>query len=103
MNIVRITLILAVCLADGILLLRAAPAVAAEIITDLPPPPLRAENMGHRRDGYVWASGHWEWSGHDYRWVAGSWIVEHGRAHWIDDQWEALGTQWRFVPGHWQR
>jgi hypothetical protein len=103
MNLVRIALILTVCLADGILLLKAAPAVAAEIITDVAPPPARAENMGHPRDGYVWAPGHWEWSGRDYRWVTGSWIIEHGRAHWIADQWEPLGTQWRFIPGHWER
>lgn len=102
MNLVRIALVLAVCLADGMLLLQAAPAAAAEIITDVAPPPLRAENIGHR-DGYIWASGHWEWSGHEYRWISGGWIVEHGRAHWISDQWEAAGTQWRFVPGHWER
>jgi hypothetical protein len=103
MNIARIALIFAVCLADGIFLLKANIAVAAEIITDVAPPPLRIENMGHPRDGFVWAAGHWEWNGQAYRWVAGSWIVEHGRAHWIADQWEATGPQWRFVPGHWER
>jgi hypothetical protein len=103
MNLVRVTLILAVCLADGILLLKTAPAVAAEIITNIAPPPPRAENIGHPRDGYVWAPGHWAWSGHEYRWISGSWVVERGRARWIADQWEPTGTQWRFVPGHWER
>ena len=51
MNLARIVLIAAVCLTDGILLLRAAPALAADIITDVAPPPPRAENMGHPRDG----------------------------------------------------
>jgi hypothetical protein len=102
MNLVRIALILAVGLADGILLLRSASAAGTEIITDVAPPPPRAENMGHPRDGYVWAPGHWEWSGREYRWVSGTWIVEHGRSHWIADQWEPAGAQWRFIPGHWE-
>jgi hypothetical protein len=102
MDLARIALIAAVCFADGFLLLRAAPAIAAEIITDLAPPPPRAENMGHPRDGYVWAAGHWDWNGRSYQWIPGSWIVEHGRAHWVADQWQPMGTQWRHVPGHWE-
>jgi hypothetical protein len=103
MNLARIALLTAVCLADGILLLKVTPAVAAEILADIAPPPVRAENMGHPRDGYVWAPGHWDWNGQAYHWVSGSWIVEHGKAHWIADQWEPAGTQWRYVPGHWER
>jgi hypothetical protein len=103
MNLARLGLIMAVCLADGILLLRMGSAAAAEIITDVAPPPLRAESPGHPHDGHVWAPGHWEWSGHSYQWISGSWIVEHGRARWIADQWEPVGSQWRFIPGHWER
>ena len=58
MNLSRFALLAALCFADGVLLLRAAPALAAEIITDVAPPPPRAENVGHPRDGYVWAAGH---------------------------------------------
>jgi len=57
MNLARIALLVSVCLADGILLFKISPAVAAEIISDVAPPPLRAENFGHPRDGYVWAPG----------------------------------------------
>jgi hypothetical protein len=59
--------------------------------------------MGKPRDGYVWAPGHWEWNGKNYRWAPGVWIVAHGKAHWIADQWESMGTQWRYIPGHWER
>jgi hypothetical protein len=103
MNLARIALLVSVCLADGILLLKISPAVAAEIISDVAPPPLRTENFGHPRDGYVWAPGHWNWNGQSYRWVSGSWIVERARSRWIADQWEPLGSQWRFVPGRWER
>jgi hypothetical protein len=102
MNLARIALLVTVCLADGIFLLKAAPALAADVIADIAPPPLRNETVGHPRDGYLWAAGHWEWSGQSYRWVGGQWIVAHGRAHWIPDQWEPLGSQWRYVPGHWE-
>lgn len=61
MNFARIALLAAVCLADRILLLKITPAIAAQIITDIAPPPLRAENMGHPRGGYAWAPGHWQW------------------------------------------
>jgi WXXGXW repeat (2 copies) len=103
MNLARIALLAAVCFADGVFLLRSDPAMATEIITDVAPPPPRAESMGHPRDGFVWAAGHWEWNGEAYRWVSGSWIVEHGKARWVADQWEAIGNQWRYVHGHWER
>jgi hypothetical protein len=103
MTLARLALLTAVCFADGLLLLRAAPTIAAEIVTDVAPPPPRIENMGHPRDGYVWAAGHWEWNGQAYRWISGGWIVEHGKARWIADQWEPTGSQWRYVPGHWER
>jgi YXWGXW repeat-containing protein len=103
MDLARFALLVSVCLADGILLFKVGPAAAAEIISNVAPPPLRTENVGRPRDGYVWAPGHWEWNSQSYRWVSGSWIVERGKARWIADQWEPQGTQWRFVPGHWER
>jgi hypothetical protein len=103
MNLARIALVAVVCFADCVVLLRAAPAMAAEIISDVAPPPPRTENIGHPRDGYVWAAGHWDWNGRAYQWVSGSWIVEHGKAHWIADRWEPTGARWRYIPGHWER
>ena len=63
MNLARLALLVSICLADGILLFKISPVAAAEIISDVAPPPLRTENMGHPRDGYVWAPGHWGWNG----------------------------------------
>jgi hypothetical protein len=103
MDLARIALLVTVCLADSILLLKVTPAFAADIISDVAPPPLRMEIIGKPRDGYVWAPGHWEWNGKTYRWAPGLWIVEHGKARWVADQWEPMGTQWRYIPGHWAR
>jgi hypothetical protein len=38
-----------------------------------------------------------------YVWVSGTWIPERRGAHWIADHWDQTGTQWRYVPGHWER
>jgi WXXGXW repeat (2 copies) len=84
-------------------LMGSVPANAADIVSDVAPPALRAERAPAPRDGYVWASGHWELRGHDYAWVGGTWIAERRGAHWAADHWEQQGAQWHFLPGHWER
>ena len=73
-----------------------------QLLVDSAPPPPRIENVPHR-DGFIWASGHWEWHGHSWAWVDGSYLYEQRHATWIPDGWEPHGTQWQYVPGHWQR
>ena len=92
--------LLGTCLAGSVIFLSAPVLAATEVITSTAPPPPRVENVGRPRDGYVWAPGHWEWSG-SYRWVSGGWIIAHGKSHWVADAWEPLGDKWHFVPGHW--
>src|SRR5262252_4208082 len=75
---------------------------ATQLLVDSAPPPPRIENVAYRQ-GYVWASGHWEWNGHSWGWIDGSYLLEQRNAHWIPDGWEQHGTQWQYVPGHWQR
>jgi WXXGXW repeat (2 copies) len=83
-------------------LMASATAGAADIVSDVAPPELRAERAPALRDGYVWAPGHWEWRHHDYVWVGGTWIAERRGAHWSADHWEQVGAQWHFVPGRWE-
>jgi WXXGXW repeat (2 copies) len=73
------------------------------IVTDVPPPPPRAEHAPPHRDGYVWAPGYWYWTGRFYRWESGTWVYERRGRQWVPDHWERLGKQWRYVPGHWDR
>jgi hypothetical protein len=79
------------------------PALAAEIVTDAPPPPDRIEHAPPPRDGYVWGAGHWEWNGRAYVWTSGTWILARRSAHWVMDRWEEGDGKWHFVPGHWER
>jgi len=88
-------------LALGAALLLAVRAQAADILTDAAPPAPRVENPAPRA-GQVWAPGHWEWTGHFYRWISGSYITERRHAHWVADHWDAVGSRYRYVAGHWE-
>jgi hypothetical protein len=92
---------LAVLLAGGIML---APAIfAAESDSDVAPPPLRIERAPPARDGFVWRSGHWAWSGKAYNWVDGGWVVQRRHMRWVADQWQQVGEKWHLVPAHWDQ
>lgn len=95
------TLIARLCLGGALLLPAVAPA-ATEILTEVAPPPPRVEHEPAHRDGYVWAPGHWEWTGRFYRWISGTYITERRGAHWIADHWDQVGNQWHYVRGHWE-
>ena len=60
-----------------VLVTRAPPSVRVETQTVAPGP------------GYVWTTGYWRWTGTDYAWVPGSWVVR-----------PRLAAGW--VAGHWQ-
>jgi hypothetical protein len=103
MNALFNAVLIVICTAvSGVLALTPA-AAAAEIVSNVAPPPLRTERAPAPRDGYVWVAGHWELNGHSYAWVSGTWIAERRGAHWVVDRWDQDGAQWRYVPGHWER
>jgi WXXGXW repeat (2 copies) len=70
---------------------------------DAAPPPARDERPPAPRDGYVWAPGYWDWSGHAYSWMPGRFIFERRGAHWVADRWDPVGSHWQHVAGHWER
>jgi WXXGXW repeat (2 copies) len=72
-----------------------------DIVVDVQPPPARIEHQPPHRDGYVWAPGYWEWTGHSFHWTSGTWISER-RGHWVANHWDQMGNQWRYVAGHWE-
>lgn len=80
----------------------AAPATAGADTPDVAPPMPRIELVAPR-DGFVWASGYWEWYGHSYHWVTGNYIYERRRYHWVADQWQQAGKRWQHLRGRWER
>ena len=47
-----------------------------------PPPPGRVETVpAQKKSAEVWIDGQWEWSGRDWRWVPGTWMVPPPHAY----------------------
>jgi hypothetical protein len=101
MNILRSASLAPICLLAAPLIFMST-ASAADIWSEVPPPPSREQHAPPPRDGYVWGSGHWAWSGSTYYWVDGRWIVQRRHFDWVPDVWEQAGEKWRLVQGHWR-
>lgn len=80
-----------------------APAVGADIIVNIAPPPPRFEAVPAPRHGYVWAPGHWEWNGRAYHWVGGRWVGARAGYRWSAPQWVERGGRWYYEPRGWAR
>jgi hypothetical protein len=95
--------VVSMCLAASLGAACSVSLAASEIISDVPPPAPRVEVAPAARDGFVWSAGYWDWGGHSYYWVPGSWVVQRRGAHYVANQWQQTGTQWHFLRGHWER
>jgi hypothetical protein len=93
--------LLASLLVNAGALLVSQTALAKDVTADTAPPADRHEAIPKSRAGYVWAAGHWDWTGRFYSWTAGSWIIERRGQVWVADRWEQVGSQWHYLPGHW--
>jgi hypothetical protein len=68
------------------------------------PPPERIEVVeASPGPAYVWVPGYWTWTGAEYSWSSGRWVVPpRGHNHWVRGRWERRGHHWRRVDGHWR-
>lgn len=78
--------------------------VIREVVVTRPPPAVRVERVTTSPGAqYVWTRGYWRWTGADYVWVPGSYIVRpRTTAVWVDNRWERRSSGWVFVAGHWE-
>lgn len=53
--------------------------------------------------GAVWASGHWDWDGNEWRYIAGTWVAPMPGYRFINGYWEQDSQGWRWVSGGWAR
>jgi WXXGXW repeat (2 copies) len=77
---------------------------AREVLVTRAPPPVRVETQtvapGPR---YVWTSGYWRWTGVDYVWVPGTWVVRPSPAAvWVPGHWVRRPGGWVWIAGHWR-
>lgn len=78
-------------------------ASAADVVVRVGPPAPRVEAVPAPRAGFVWAPGHWLWSGGRYVWGPGRWVAERRGYRWAPGAWVREGPAWRYAPGHWVR
>ncbi len=66
------------------------------------PPPIRVENPGGARGGYVWVRGNYEWRANQYEWIPGHWEREKTGHQWFDGRWELQGGVYVWFGGEWR-
>ena len=62
----------------------------------VPPPP---------GDRYVWEPGHWHWTGAQYVWFRGEYVIRQGGFHaWVVGRWvwSPQAEHWVWRPAHWE-
>ena len=79
-------------------------AVAGEVLVARRPPALRIETHtvapGRR---HVWVRGHWRWTGVDYDWVPGRWVIRpRPAATWVEGRWQRRPGGWVWYEGYWR-
>ena len=75
-----------------------------EVLVTRPPPLVRVETQTVAPGpGYAWTTGYWRWTGTDYVWVPGSWVVRpRAAAVWVGGHWVRRPGGWVWIAGHWQ-
>src|SRR5207247_11468436 len=77
---------------------------AGEVVLTRPPPPVRVATQTVTPGlGYVWTPGYWRWTGTDYVWVSGNWVIPpRTTTVWVPGQWVRRPSGWVWIPGHWR-
>jgi hypothetical protein len=75
--------------------------VAVSAFPTAAPPPVRVENYGAPRTGFVWIQGRWDWQNGNWMWVDGHWERERANQMWINGSWQMQGNRWVWVEGRW--
>jgi hypothetical protein len=65
------------------------------------PPPLRVENHGPAKTGFVWIAGRWDWRNGAWAWIDGHWERERANQAWTPGRWELQGSFYVWIDGHW--
>jgi WXXGXW repeat (2 copies) len=68
------------------------------------PPAVRVESQTvSPGPNYSWTRGYWRWSGANYVWVPGSWVVRpRPAAVWVEGHWTRRSGGYVWIAGHWR-
>ena len=77
--------------------------VAREVVVAQAPPQVRVETQTVAPGAnYIWVNGYWRWTGVDYAWVPGTWVVRpRVTAVWVQGHWVRRPGGWVWISGHW--
>ncbi|MCX7215808.1 MAG: YXWGXW repeat-containing protein [Burkholderiales bacterium] len=67
-----------------------------------PPPAVRYEPLPPPRQSQVWVRGYWGWDGTDYRWVPGRWERARVGYVYVQPEWIQSPDGWQLRQGGWQ-
>jgi WXXGXW repeat (2 copies) len=72
---------------------------AREVVVTRTPPAVRVETQTVAPGpGYLWTRGYWRWTGADYVWVPGSWVVRpRPAAVWVEGHWVRRPGGWLWI------
>ncbi|MDQ3366099.1 MAG: hypothetical protein M3680_11800 [Myxococcota bacterium] len=73
---------------------------STQVPVQAPPPP--REERYERRDGFVWARGHYEWRGGQYEWIPGHWERVRANQSYEPPRWELRGKAYVKIEGGWR-
>jgi hypothetical protein len=73
------------------------PAPVRELRQPPPPPP------GGPGPTAMWVTGYWHWTGMQYTWIPGHWVVPPPGAYWRAPQYSLHEGTYFYEPGGWAR
>ncbi|MCE5326084.1 MAG: YXWGXW repeat-containing protein [Planctomycetaceae bacterium] len=80
----------------------AIPADPAGMEVPPPPVPLAESIPTVPDDDYVWIPGYWDWTGSDYQWVRGQWMLPPGTARvWVPPRYDLRAGRYFYYRGYW--
>ena len=66
-----------------------------------PPAPSYQNIYYEGRDGYVWVEGRYDWTGSDWQWRPGAWVLARPGYVYIQGYWEQSDGRWVWVGPYW--
>jgi len=93
--------LLSLMIAGGVASMPASAQINVTI--GIAPPPVQIETRPVLQPGYVYAPGHWAWTGSRYVWVSGRAIVQRDGYRWAPDRWEQRDGKYYREVGRWER
>jgi hypothetical protein len=88
----------------GAVLLGGEFGTAQALIPVAPPPAVRVKEVGVApAPGYVWIPGYHRWTGNEYVWIPGRWVLPpRAGATWVAPRYVQVGDAWVFHKGYWR-